>query len=239
MEQSIIDTTYIYGTFWAVIPYLKVTLYITFMSIVFGTLLGLFSCVMQMNKVPVLGQLSYLYVLICRSIPNMVLLYLVYYGLPIVFLAVEDSTGFHIPFERVPAMLIAIVGLTLHTGAYLSEIFRAALQSVPKGQMEAAQAIGMTWFQAFRRIVLPQATVFVLPLFTNQFLNTMKSTSIVFVITVIELFGAAKLYTEENSQYFEAYIVVACMFWALGIFFEFVFHRLEIYASKYKRGNAV
>ena len=62
---------------------------------------------------------------------------------------------------------------------------------------------------------------------------------IVFVITVIEIFGAAKLYTEENSQYFEAYIVVACMFWAMGIAFEFVFHRLEQYANKYKRGNAV
>ena len=57
----------------------------------------------------------------------------------------------HVPFEKVPATFVAVVGLTLHTGAYLSEIFRAALQSVPKGQMEAAQAIGMTWFQAFRR----------------------------------------------------------------------------------------
>ncbi|MDU2577534.1 MAG: amino acid ABC transporter permease [Veillonella sp.] len=217
----IIDSTYIYGTFFAVIPYVKVTLMITFLSVGLGTILGLLSCVLQQNKVPVLSQLS------------------VYYGLPILFLALEDQTGVHVPFEKVPATFVAVVGLTLHTGAYLSEIFRAALQSVPKGQMEAAQAIGMTWFQAFRRIVLPQATVFALPLFTNQFLNTMKSTSIVFVITVIELFGAAKLYTEENSQYFEAYIVVAGLFWVMGIVFEFIFHRLEIYASKYKRGNAL
>ena len=235
----IIDSTYIYGTFFAVIPYVKVTLMITFLSVGLGTILGLLSCVLQQNKVPVLSQLSYLYVLLCRSIPNMVLLYLVYYGLPILFLALEDQTGVHVPFEKVPATFVAVVGLTLHTGAYLSEIFRAALQSVPKGQMEAAQAIGMTWFQAFLRIVLPQATVFALPLFTNQFLNTMKSTSIVFVITVIELFGAAKLYTEENSQYFEAYIVVAGLFWVMGIVFEFIFHHLEIYASKYKRGNAL
>ena len=226
----IIDSTYIYGTFFAVIPYVKVTLMITFLSVGLGTILGLWSCVLQQNKVPVLSQLSYLYVLLCRSIPNMVLLYLVYYGLPILFLALEDQTGVHVPFEKVPATFVAVVGLTLHTGAYLSEIFRAALQSVPKGQMEAAQAI---------RIVLPQATVFALPLFTNQFLNTMKSTSIVFVITVIELFGAAKLYTEENSQYFEAYIVVAGLFWVMGIVFEFIFHRLEVYASKYKRGNAL
>ena len=92
--------------------------------------------------------------------------------------------------------------LNLHIGAYLSEIFRAALQSIPKGSNGSGSAIRMTWFQAFRRIVLPQATVFALPLFTNQFLNTMKSTSIVFVITVIELFGAAKLYTEGKFAVF-------------------------------------
>ena len=90
----IIDSTYIYGTFFAVIPYVKVTLMITFLSVGLGTILGLLSCVLQQNKVPVLSQLSYLYVLLCRSIPNMVLLYLVYYGLPILFLALEDQTGF-------------------------------------------------------------------------------------------------------------------------------------------------
>ena len=70
-------------------------------------------------------------------------------------------------------------------------------------------------------------------------LNMKNVPGLVFVITVIELFGAAKLYTEENSQYFEAYIVVAGLFWVMGIVFEFIFHRLEIYASKYKRGNAL
>lgn len=119
----------------------------------------------------------------------------------------------------------------------MSEIFRAALEAVPKGQVEAAYAVGMTWFQAFRRIVLPQALVFALPLFTNQFLNTMKSTSIVFVITVMEVFGAAKLYTETNARYFETFIVVSLIFWGLGIFFEFLFHRLEIWASAYKHGK--
>ena len=83
----IIDSTYIYGTFFAVIPYVKVTLMITFLSVGLGTILGLLSCVLQQNKVPVLSHISYLYVLLCLSIPNMVLLYLVYYGLPILFLA--------------------------------------------------------------------------------------------------------------------------------------------------------
>lgn len=238
-DTGIIDFTYIAGSFFYVIGYVKVTLFLTFASVILGALLGLASCVAELNQIPVLRQIARLYVTVCRSLPNMVLLYLVYYGLPIVFLALHDETGIHIPFEQVPAIAVAILGLTLHTGAYLSEIFRAAIQSVPKGQMEAALSVGMTWTQAFRRIILPQAALFALPLFANQFLSTMKSTSIVFVITVVELFGAAKLYCEDNSQYFEAYIVVACIYWGMGILFEFIFARLEFVLGRFKRGNAV
>ena len=132
-------------------------------------------------------------------------------------------------------MAVAVIGLTLHTGAYLSEIFRAALASVPEGQFEAARAMGMTSWQMYRRVIFPQAVVFALPLFANQFLSTMKSTSIVFVITVIEVFGAAKLFCEDNSQYFEAYIVAACLYWGMGVLFEFLFTKLEDRLSSYKR----
>lgn len=238
-ERTIIDFQYISGTFFYVIDYVSVTLALTFGSVIMGSILGLLSSVAQLNKIPVCKQIADIFVLVCRSLPNMVLLYLVYYGLPLAMMAFDDKTGIHLPYEKVSAIAVAYIGLTLHTGAYLSEIFRASIQSVPKGQIEAALAIGMTWPQAFRRVILPQAVVFALPLFTNQFLSTMKSTSIVFIITVVELLGAAKLYVEDNSAYFEAYIVVACIYWALGIFFEFVFARLEIVAGKYKRGNAV
>jgi polar amino acid transport system permease protein/L-cystine transport system permease protein len=235
---SIIDFTYIAGSFFYILGYVKVTVFITLISVVMGAILGLLSCVVQQNNVPVLRVIARIYVLVCRSLPNMVLLYLVYYGLPILFLAMGDTWGIHIPFQHVSALLVACIGLTLHTGAYLSEIFRAALQSVPTGQWEATQAMGMTWLQGFRRVVLPQAVVFALPLFANQFLSTMKSTSICFVITVVEIFGAAKLFCEDNSQYFEAYIVAACFYWGMGIFFEFVFSKLEYTMGKFKRGNA-
>ena len=100
---------------------------------------------------------------------------------------------------------------------------------------QAAEAMGMTSVQMYRRVIFPQAVVFALPLFANQFLSTMKSTSIVFVITVIEVFGAAKLFCEDNSQYFEAYIVAACLYWGMGILFEFLFTKLEDRLSSYKR----
>lgn len=237
--MDIIDPAYIVGSFDYVIRYLPVTLGLTLASVLLGTVLGLFSAVAEILRLPVFRQIARGYVLICRSLPNMVLLYLVYYGLPILFLVLHDKTGIHVPYEHVPALSIAILGLGLHTGAYLSENFRAAIQSVRTGQVEAALALGMTWPQVFRRVIFPQASVFALPLFANQFLNTMKSTSICFVITVIELFGAAKLFCEDNSQYFEAYITVACLYWAMGAIFETIFSRLEFHLSRFKRGNVL
>jgi polar amino acid transport system permease protein/L-cystine transport system permease protein len=235
--DTIIDFTYISGSFWYVIGYVKVTLWLTLLSVSAGTILGLISAAAHVNQTRFLYPLARGYVLVCRSLPNMVLLYLVYYGLPVFFMALEGETGIHVPFERVPAELVAVIGLSLHTGAYLSEIFRAAIQSVSAGQAEAALSLGMTRIQVFRRVIFPQASVFALPLFANQFLSTMKSTSICFVITVVELFGAAKLYCEDNSQYFEAYIVVAFLYWGMGIFFEFLFRVMEYRAGKFRRGN--
>lgn len=233
--HSLIDWQYVAQGFAFILPYIKVTLFLTLSSVFWGALLGLVSCLAQRSEVPVLEKLFRLYVYVCRSIPNMVLLYLVYYGLPLAFLALRGKTGIHVPVEQVPAMAVAVIGLTLHTGAYLSEIFRAALASVPEGQFEAARVMGMTSWQMYRRVIFPQAVVFVLPLFANQFLSTMKSTSIVFVITVIEVFGAAKLFCEDNSQYFEAYIVAACLYWGMGVLFEFLFTKLEDRLSSYKR----
>ena len=237
MDEPFIDVEYFWGALQAVLPYVKVTLGLTLASVVLGAILGLVCCLVEVRKVPVLSQLAKLYVLVCRSLPNMVLLYLVYYGVPILLMALSREGNLPLHVEKVTALQIAVVGLTLHTGAYLTEIFRAAVQSIPAGQLEAAESIGMTWLQAYRRGILPQAAVFSLPLFANQFLSTMKSTSIVFVITVIELFGAAKLYCEDNSQYFEAYIAVACIYWVMGVVFEFLFDRLELRLGRFKRGN--
>lgn len=238
MADSFINISYVKDSLLFILPYVKVTMSLTLASVVLGGILGLVCCLVEWKKIPVLTQIVKLYVLVCRSLPNMVLLYLVYYGLPLFLMAMEQKGWQGIRVEQVTAVQIAVLGLTLHTGAYLTEIFRAGLQAIPEGQWEAAESIGMTFFQSFRRVILPQAAVFSLPLFANQFLSTMKSTSICFVITVVELFGAAKLFCEDNSQYFESYIAAAIVYWVLGVIFEFVFNHLEFSLSRYRRGNA-
>lgn len=240
MESTgILDLNYVRGAFFYVIPYLKVTVSLTVLAVFFGTIIGIGGAIAELLHIPVISRITRGYVLVCRSLPNLVLLYLVYYGLPILLLALHEEAGIHLPYEHISAYLVAVVGLSLHTGAYLTENFRAAIKSVSTGQIEAAKSMGMTWRQIFIRIIFPQASVFAIPLFANQVLSTMKSTSIVFIITVVEILGAAKLFCEENSQYFEAYIVVALLYWGIGIILEFIFSRMEFALGKYKRGSSI
>ena len=239
MSTGIIDPAYMTGTLSYVYPYLKITISLTVLAVFFGSLIGLFGAIAMVMGGPVLRKLVRGYVLVCRSLPNLVLLYLVYYGLPIFLLAIHEKWGIHLPYEHISAYFVAVLGLALHTGAYLTEIFRAAIHSVSEGQVEAAKSLGMTWPAIFRRVVLPQASVFAIPLFANQVLSTMKSTSIVFIITVVEILGAAKLFCEGNSRYFEAYIVVALLYWGMGAVLEILFHRLELSMGKFKRGSLV
>ena len=233
MSTGLIDPHYVTGTLSYVWPYLKVTLSLTAIAVFFGSLIGIFGAIGEIMGGRLTRKLIRAYVLVCRSLPNLVLLYLVYYGIPILLLAIHQEWGIHLPYEHISAYLVAAMGLALHAGAYLTEIFRAAIHSVNAGQVEAAKTLNMPWPVIFRRVILPQASVFAIPLFANQVLSTMKSTSIVFIITVVEILGAAKLFCEGNSRYFEAYIVVALLYWGMGTILEIVFHRLELHMGRY------
>lgn len=234
--SNILEFSFMVETFFELLKYIPVTLFLAVVSMLLASVIGLISAVVQVRNIPVLAQLSHAYLLIGRAIPTMVMLYLVYFGLPVLLMAFTEKTGIETGYRHIPPMVFAIVGLTLHTGAYLSEVFRAALLSVDKGQMEAALSIGMTWFQGFYRIVLRQAAVFAMPLFANQFLDLIKGTSIVFTITVVELLGGAKIACAEHYRYLETYLVVAVIYWAISIIFEKLFFLAEQKLALFKKG---
>lgn len=234
--NNILEFSFMATTFVELLSYVPVTLFLAIVSMLLASIIGLACTIAQIRSIPVLAQLSRAYLLLGRAIPTMVMLYLVYFGLPVLLMAFTERTGIETGYRHVPPMVFAIVGLTLHTGAYLAEIFRAALLSVDKGQMEAALSVGMTWLQGFYRIVLRQAAVFAMPLLANQFLDLIKGTSIVFTITVIELLGAAKIACAEHYRYLETYLVVAVMYWGISICFEKLFHFAEQKLALFKKG---
>lgn len=235
--NSIIDPYFLMEIFLKLVGYIPMTLGLAITSMVLASILGLFMLIIRMKKIPVLSKLAELYVLFGRALPTMIILYIVFFALPIALMIFAEKTGQKIEINQVPAVVFAVIGLTIHTGAYLTEVFRAAVQSVDKGQMEAAYSIGMTWWQGFYRIIFRQAAVFAMPLMANQFLNLIKSTSIAFMITVMELFGAANVICADNNRYLEVYIVVAFIYWGMSILFEKLFLVAEHKLAVFQKGS--
>jgi len=154
---------------------LKITSISTLFGLIFGTILGLG----RISKNPLLFGFSTAYVEFIRGTPLLVQIMIVYYGLP--------AIGINLPPE--PAGILA---LTLNSGAYIAEIIRAGIQSVPKGQMEAARSLGMSYFQAMRYVIFPQAFRNILPALGNEFIALLKDSSLLSVIAIAELTRVGK-----------------------------------------------
>ncbi|MCB5336558.1 putative amino-acid permease protein YxeN [Bacillus amyloliquefaciens] len=174
------------------------------------------------NRIPVLHQLSKVYISFFRGVPTLVQLFLIYYGLPQLFPGMSKMT----------ALTAAIIGLSLKNAAYLAEIFRAALNSVDEGQLEACLSVGMTKSQAYRRIIFPQAVRNALPATGNTFIGLLKETSLAFTLGVMEMFAQGKMYASGNLKYFETYLAVAVMYWILTIIYSVLQDLLERAISK-------
>ncbi len=160
------------------------------------------------------------YVWIIRGTPLLVQLFLIFYGLP--------SVG--IVLDAFPA---ALIGFTLNVGAYTSEIVRATLGSVPKGQWEASYSIGMTWSQAMRRIILPQASRVAVPPLSNTFISLVKDTSLAAAITVPELFRAGQRIVATSYEPLILYVEVALIYLAVSSVLSALQTRLEKRLNRY------
>ena len=180
----------------------KLTIGISLLAIAAGMVIGFLSCIMGLSKNPVLKAISAVYVWLIRGTPMIVQAFFVFFAVPQVIQLITKG-----PFTLTPFTAGAIT-LSLNAGAYLSEIFRSGIQAVPKGQTEAARSLGLSSFKTLMRVVLPQAFKITLPSLVNQFIITVKDTSILSVIGLAELVNRAKQYVGSTFRFFETYIVV-------------------------------
>ena len=144
-------------------------------------------------------------------------LFLFYYGLPQVVAA----------FRSIDGVTAAVIGLTLHFSAYMAESIRGAILGIDRSQWEAGQSVGMTQLQLMRRIILPQAARVAAPTLLNYFIDMIKSTSLAFTLGVTEMMGAAQKEAAGSFRYLEAFLVVACIYWAIVEALSFVQRRME------------
>jgi len=181
------------------------TVYISVLSQVFGVLLGLLAALARMSRFALFRWISALYVWIFRGTPLLVQIFYIYFAF--------SWPTLHFGFWTITDAAIAgIVALSINEGAYMREIIRAGIDSVDRGQMEAAKSIGMTYGKAMRRIILPQAARVIVPPLGNEFNNMMKNTSLLFTIGVFELFAFSN---QNYSQFFIADYFLAIAVWYL------------------------
>lgn len=185
---------------------LWLTVRVSIISIIIGMVIGLLMCLMKMSKNVVLKAIANVYIWIIRGTPMLVQALIVFFGFPQLIQMTIN------PNFRMDAYTAGIITLSLNAGAYLAEIYRGGIMAVPKGQSEAARSLGLSQSKTMMKVVLPQAIKFSIPSLVNQFIITIKDTSILSVIGLAEVVNKAKTYVGSTYVYFATYAVVAVMY---------------------------
>lgn len=191
------------------------TLKLTFFSVLIGLIIGTFIGMGRLSKIRIINIPSTVYVEFLRGTPLLVQISIVYFGLPQLGIQLQ-------------AYLAAIVALGLNSGAYIAEIVRAGIQSIPKGQYEAARSLGLSHWQSMRYVILPQAFKNILPALGNEFITLTKDSSLASIIGVTELMRRGQFVITRTFQTFSIYFGIAIIYFAM----TFTISRIVRYVEK-------
>ncbi len=221
---------------------LWVTISTTLFAFLIAILLGLFTGLGRISNNTFVKNLATFYVEFIRGVPMLVLIFFIaYVGVPaavdafknlgvwLVSLGAVGLGSWLSGFENsaVPMNIRAVIALATTYGAFLAEIFRAGIQSIGRGQMEAARSQGMSYWQAMRYIILPQAIRNVLPALGNDFISMLKDTSLVSILAVRDITQIAKLYAGRTFQYEQSYITLAVLYLTMTVLLSFLIKMIE------------
>lgn len=201
-----------------------ITIYVSLVSIALAVVLALLGALGRLSTNPLLYGLASFYVSFIRGTPLIVQIFFVYLGLPQLARGAPPWLRDYLILGAIPSGVIA---LSVNYGAYMTEIFRAGIQSVGHGQMEAASALGMSYAQALRRIILPQAIRVIIPPTGNEYIAMLKDSSLVSFMGVRELLWRATKVGRQYFQSLETLVVAAVIYWALTAVFSHFQARLE------------
>ena len=174
-----------------------------------------------------LTQITNLLISLLRGTPVIVQLYVAFFGIPMFFQAINQKFGTDLAVAKIPGFAYAMVALGLNQAGFMAEIIRSALQSVDNGQIEAAHALGMTYPQALRRIILPEAIEVALPTLGNSLISIIKGTSLAFTCAVVEITAQGQIIAGKTYRYFEVYVSLAIIYWVITLIIEQLIRIIE------------
>lgn len=213
------------------VTYLPVTLGMVLGTVLFGGMWGFFLALAKVRRRPVTKTLAEIYTYVTRCVPSVVMLFVVFYGLPELLLSVG------INMNGVDNGFFVIVTFSILYAANISEVFRSAYLAIDKGQREAAVSVGLTEAQAFLRIVLPQSIVVAIPNFTNSLINLMKEGALAYTIGLIDIVGQGNriIGRYQGSYTLEVYLALAALYWIMTIMIQKFFGAVEKKLSRGKK----
>lgn len=192
---------------------IQVTIYVTLVSFALVLLLGLVVGLIRLSKLTVLRGIATVYVEVIRGIPVLVQLIFWYFAFPSLVQDIGRSLGWQALMGYRPnPVAMAILGLTICYAAYMSEVYRAGIQSIPRGQMEAARSLGMSYFQAMRYVILPQAVRVILPPVGNEFITLLKDSSLTSVVAVPELTRRGREFMAASFIPLQTWLMVSLLY---------------------------
>ena len=199
----------------------EITLEIFFVTLVIALPLGMMAALGRLSKWRPLSVFMEFYIWLMRGTPLMLQLLFVYFALPMIGI-------------RLPDIAAALLAFTLNYAAYFAEIFRAGIQSVPKGQYEAARTLGMNYTQTMRRIILPQVIRIVLPPVSNETINLVKDTSLIYILAMNDLLRVARTIVQREFD-MTPFLIAGVFYLAMTFVLTWMFKKVEAYYGKYAK----
>jgi polar amino acid transport system permease protein len=193
----------------------QMTVLVTFLGFIVAMILGMLFAVLRRSESKIISKISGFFIDFVRCTPLLVQAFFIYFVLPELGITVDKLAA-------------GVTALGLHYATYLSEVYRAGIDNIPKGQWEASRALNFTRLQTWTKVILPQAVPPVIPVLGNYFITMFKETPILIVIALPEMMLQAKLYGSANFRYIEAYTMVGLIFLLLSLPASYFFNRLDV-----------
>lgn len=238
MDTSLIDEHFLIDTFFVALSGVPVVLVVTIVSLLIAIPIGFFLALSRINEIPILHTITKIYVSFVRGTPMIIQIFVIYSFIPIVLEGFFTKYNIKYSIYDIHPLWYAFIIFSFNTSAILIEVFRSALRTVDRGQLEAAQSVGLTNAQGYRRIIIPQALVAALPNLCTATVNLIKGTSLGYAISLQEITLKAKVAANVGYNYVEAYIDIFLVYLILCIAVEYLFKWYEKRLRRYKYVSA-
>ncbi|GEK34764.1 amino acid ABC transporter permease [Kurthia sibirica] len=231
---STFDVNFLGEAFRVAMLGVPVTLGITLITLLLSVPISFYFATLRLKKIPVVSQVIAVYVSFVRGTPILIQIFIIYNSVPILLKMLFETYQIKFDIYAIHPIWYAFIIFTFSTTALLVEVFRSALSTVDKGQLEAANAVGLTNFQAYRRIIIPQMLGAAMPNMTTNIINLIKATSLGYALSLPEITLNVKVAANAGYNYIEAYVVIFFVYLAICSLVEYALKKYERHLLRFK-----